>query len=359
MSITSPSSSNAPEVFSMISASISGLISISITLTVLFSPNMRKSHFNRLIMTVATCVFLGCVPYSFGYPSSDAFCFIQGIFSFVFFRMADFFTTAISFQMYCLCTCGKLYLREYYIHLICWIVSIILTVIPLSASVTYGSVTPDSNGDQDSCYCGLDLSNQTPTNGGMWLGITFAFPLLFNISLCTFFCLRITTFLYRARLTVNHKVMSMVRCLSLYPLALIISWLPVCIMSMYSTSTNDFSNVVMFTAFKYGNALGSLHGLYLGIIFYTTSRDAQVYWSRILPCNICDPKPNTVIGAGKHFDLILPEISDLDLYSCGLLLSSPLSSLEFSVDKSFSSRRVSSTVEMSSGGTLAPLPEDI
>lgn len=336
MSVSSPSGSNAAEIFSMCCAGTTAILSFSIILAGLKFPTLRRSHFFRIILAVATCDFLACVPYSFGYPISNTFCFIQGIFAFTFFRSAAFFTTALSYQIYSLCMFGKLHLREYHIHIIIWTCSLILTLLPFSDTVTYGN--PKTLGES---YCGITSTNNDHKKDAVWLGITLLLPALLNIILCAVFCTRISIFFMGLKIFVNPKIISMIKTLTFYPLALIITWLPVSCVGFYNAVANSALSEFSLDFFRYTNAIGSLYGTLLSIIFYSSSPNVRSKWYKFLCCYKKSALSNINTDIGK-------EISDFELYTAGILLSSPLSSLSFL--SGLSSEDGGSTLTLSSTG---------
>jgi hypothetical protein len=144
-----------------------------VLIALIFLPKLRLRLFPRMVAYICICDFIGSVASSFGYPRNDSLlCPVQAFFLACFYkglrthqnlencftkytRMKGswLWTTMLSHQLYSVIMFGKYGLREDYMHYICWSLSIMTTLTPL----TFSDFGRDDDSGEAHSWCFLSI----------------------------------------------------------------------------------------------------------------------------------------------------------------------------------------------------------
>ena len=128
------SQSLAMQVMSGLSAAASGLI----VLSYMIFPKMRGKIYFEIQVYVAISNVLTSLGSAVGVVPTGSFaCWFQGIVTNVFTLTSLTWTIVISFLLYWIIQRGKQFSLDYRIHLLCWLLPVLVTVLPMT-NATYG-----------------------------------------------------------------------------------------------------------------------------------------------------------------------------------------------------------------------------
>lgn len=320
--------SNPFEIINMLCASMSALASMLVLVTALVFPKMLRSHFFRLIFYISICEFCSSFVNIFGYPKkSNNFCAAQAFIAFFFFRASWFFTVALSHQLCNLALFGILTLKEYHIHAIAWSLTIILALLPLSDHITYG-INDENAGHY---WCGLRSND--PSNYELWIAICVSIPLIISISLISIMIIRILIHFRWRNILMNNKVRTMVRTLILYPIGMMVIWIPVCIFETINGAIYPNQYMYMEQLTGLVNSVGSLYGFVLSILFFTSSREARSRWRHL----VCRNSLYNMSYLAVDVVVIDDELLDVELFLSESLIQTNTSSSSRTSSSSLSS----------------------
>ena len=261
--------------FAVICAGLSCVSSLSIILTSCIFHSMRRKIFMRIITIISVCDFIGCLSLTFGYPSAGSLlCSIQGAVAICFLRASILWTLCLCWQLYCLVLYNKLLLYEHQMHAICWSITVMLELLPLSTN-SYGS--DDEVNEELMCYI------KGPSYyASLWICICFTTPLVVCIFFMICCCVRLSSYYSTSSSnssnTPTDRIKSVVSVLKYYPIIMIVCWLPNAVLcstanllvTNYSPFTLDSINVTI--------GIGSLYGFFLTILFFSNSKEARERW---------------------------------------------------------------------------------
>ena len=285
------------EIFTIVLASISALFPLSVVIILVqrYNTIVRGRSLIHYVLMIAIADTMTAVFRAFGYPppGSDA-CSIQGFCFTYFARMSWFFTDVLIFQLFYVVVFKSYFLDKRYMHAIVFTLNMVLALTPLSAGLTYG---------QDDDDQGIPLSVCTFRNGKSvdddailphWLEYTFIIELyasfVFIIILTGIVVVYSLTIKYTksSSVYINERIKDSWKVIILYPLAMMIAWVPGVAYDFYFISyASDHSgtsppngNVIA----NYLQAINVLYGPFLSIIFYTKTLDARRAWMYNLKC---------------------------------------------------------------------------
>eukprot|EP01038_Epipyxis_sp_PR26KG_P013793 gene13793-18501_t len=123
--------------FSIVAAIFSGFVVLSgLLFNVMLSPTRPFSH---IIFFISLCDMIASIGNSFGFPQYNSYlCIMQSLLTIFFFPASWLWTAALVYQIYCMVVYKRLWLKLYMIHIICWSLSLILLLAPLSTNI-YGT----------------------------------------------------------------------------------------------------------------------------------------------------------------------------------------------------------------------------
>eukprot|EP01038_Epipyxis_sp_PR26KG_P006874 gene6874-9415_t len=283
---------------SVVSTVMSGLVVLS---GVLFSFMLSSTRpFSHIIFFISFCDMVASIGNLFGFPNNGSFlCTLQGIILQFFFPASWFFTAALVYQIYCMVIYHKLWLNLYAIHGICWTLSLIITLLPLSTN-NYGNVT-EFNKDSPCHYSG---PNNESAN--QWFNITYAYlPII--IILFMFICGSLLL-LNQTSIKSNgiaRKQKMIIQTSMFYPLGLIITWFPLGIYSIITTLANETFSLAIGNAFT---LLTTSFGILIGLIFFCNSPRARLHWKNLLFGNYIKYIENDDVVFDDEEDILCDEL---------------------------------------------------
>lgn len=295
------------EILSVSCACLSAFSSSLVVLTGTMFPSMMRSHFMRLIVMISALDFIGSFFNSFGFPTSNnQFCITQGFFGIFCFRGSLFYACSLNFELYSLAVYGKLFVKEYQIHALCFVINTFLQFIPYSTSTAYG---------QDDyavglIWCAFSGGTDDTFSENMWVLLVWMIPVL----ACTIFELLIFIRIKIHFSNMNNtpgsqKLISVVNTLILYPLAIILTWIPNCIVVFLAYFT-DTNGILTASVIGTSQAIGVLYGTAIAIVFFSNSHEARQRWYVML----CRSKSLNNNNNNQDQVIVLDDCFDAELY---------------------------------------------
>jgi hypothetical protein len=179
-------------------------------------------------------------------------------------------------------------------HAIVFTLNMVLALTPLSAGLTYGQDDDDQGIPLTACYMSNGKSVDDDAIRNHWIEYTFFIELyasfVFIIILTGIVVVYSLTIKYTksSSVYINERIKDSWKVIILYPLAMMIAWVPGVAYSFYFDSyASDHSgsyppngNVIA----NYLSAINVLYGPFLSIIFYTKTLDARRAWMYNLKC---------------------------------------------------------------------------
>lgn len=253
-----------PMTIGMITVGIlSCLSSFSVILTYFMFHDMRRKRFMQFIFYIALSDFFMNITSSFGFPANSSVCFVQGYFSFYFTLTGWLWTTALSYAVYCVIF-SRPVPTDTVFYLICWILPIICTSLPLSFA-TYGSLNPDYQ------WCGLVAIHNTPNgwlefcNFGLFWGLFYIF-----VSLMFVCGVRVYRKMQSERMKMSIAIQRMYDKVAFYPVIMLVTW----IISFCSVQFRIKDGLVVYA----GMMAGTLNGMCTAALFFSKSDEARLRW---------------------------------------------------------------------------------
>ncbi len=255
-------------VVSALSATFSGMV----VLTGLIFEQMRKRFFMQIIMFVSFGDFVVALSSCFGFPpNGSVLCTVQGFLITFFLRSSWFWTTMLSYQLHNVVVIGKFNMGHLAMHGTVWGLSLLFAVLPL-AMATYGR----SGTDTDVQICFLSTSNTE------WI---LAWSLLDFFVLCSLCTIIMLFFLFKIHMKVRQSTQvdalceSVFNTLYLYPIVLMVSWLPTTVINVvlsFVFSTQQDSILTVAACFA------NTYGIWLGVVFCVKSAESRQRWYQLL-----------------------------------------------------------------------------
>ncbi len=259
-------------------STISALCGASVVCTGLSFRKLRVRPFMEILVLISLCECLGCIATSLGYPANkSALCPIQSFFTVFFFKASWLWIVMLSFQLWYLSDHGKFGMSRAAMHCLCWGTSLITTLLPLS-EVHYGRV---DDGDDTNGWCFLDGLASQNQELLIWATITFAGLQLSCILLMIYFS--ISTYLKCS--DPDHlpspKMLLVFNTMYLYPLAMILTWLPNLVMAFLFNSASVSKSTSGNYVFNIFTVLATQNGTLTALIFFVKSKEARSYWKAL------------------------------------------------------------------------------
>lgn len=253
-------------------AIISCSLSFMVMLTFLLFKRMRTKMFMRIIFYVSMSDFIANSTVFSGVPSDYYLCFMQGILQQCFYPSSWLWTTMLMYLLYSLVLRGKITISSLRMVSICCGIPLLCALLPLTTD-TYES----SNNDDDWCWI------QPYNDGGfqrtmttVWQVLTFDCLIIICFVLMSGWGLRIYWKLKVDQIPTTPAVSAALESLVLYPLILIVCWLPNEVMLIFF-GRYPADNVYVVLA----NSLSILHGGFAALIFFYKSKECRVNWVKL------------------------------------------------------------------------------
>jgi len=192
--------------------------------------------------------------------------------------MSWFFTNVLIFQLFFVVVYKRYFLNKQKIHAIVFILNTALAVIPFGTQTTYG--LDDDGIPFGLCgYFGTMDSQWSDYGYNVEAVISFAFIIVFT-AIIIVFSLNAKNF-KSSNIYINERMIDSWKTVILYPIAMLISWIPSTVYSFYFQSyiiSNGGKPLNGRLVLSYLTALNVLYGPFLACIFYTKTLDARRAW---------------------------------------------------------------------------------
>jgi len=254
-------------------SAVSAAFSFSVVLTGLFWPGMMLSKcrpFSNILFFISLSDFLGSVANSFGFPPNGSkLCSAQSFFYLYFLPASWLWTLLLVYQLRTLILFKSLNLSLKWMHIICWTIPLIPTLLPLSTN-EYGQ--DDGLNEASPCVLGGNEKMKF-----LWIiasdtGLAFICFVLMAI-----WSAEIFKFCFLTEHTESfEKEISLFQSMRLYPLVLFITWVPsfvegvLAFASLLSTSYYTVITPVLVLETQYGTIVT--------IIYFSQSKAARMLW---------------------------------------------------------------------------------
>ena len=263
----------ALEVGIIVTGAVSLFCSSLVILTYFTFREMRQKRFMKFIFYISLSDLFLNVATVFGFPSNTNLCFAQGIIFNIFSMASWFWTTALSFAMYCVVS-NRVTISDLHVHLFCWIVPTFTTLVQLVGG-TYTTTTPRDT------WCTYRSFSSTST----------AVSLFFNFGLywCWFFAS--VLIMVACGISVHYQlyfnrsaefsdlIRKMYNKVVWYPVFMSLCW-------VIDLKNNEFGrgdpNIEAF----FGMFAGSCNGIITAIIFFLNSEEARSRWYNLMFPNV-------------------------------------------------------------------------
>ena len=251
---------------------VSCCFSLGVIFTILFFKSMQKGNFLPIILYMSISDVGLNLASALGFPNNGtAACWIQGLAQNYFALSGWFWTTILTYRVYCFVRYGRCRLKKRFMHLIAWGLPLFLTFIPLTTT-NYGN---DGGGRQTCVYSHRPGSAEWLVT--FWRYTTF-FGWLFICIILMFVWQLITYFKFR-HTQMKALVGRTYDKVYLYPIAMMTCWsLSFCSNALSLHSTVSLRPLNVF----FGISTGVLSAL----IFLVKSEEARRRWQAYFtpPC---------------------------------------------------------------------------
>ena len=249
-------------------SAISMFFSAIVITSGLLRPSMisPKRPFTHIIFAISLCDFLGSIGNVLGFPRNGSVaCTVQAFLYLFFFPASWFWTAALVYQLRCVAIHNKIWLRVRYLHMLCWTIPLILALAPLSTN-TYGQ----DDYLEGSSVCNVGGNSLKAYNWS--LGDTGSEFLLCFV-LMMFHVIEIGLFFRKNKELISDSKKSLFCATRLYPLGMLVAWLPFTIVEFYYSSGN-----YKWRAWELVQLLSTQYGTFLGLIYFVYSKQARDIW---------------------------------------------------------------------------------
>lgn len=291
---------NPAESSFVVTASLSNALTGIVVLTFLVFPSMRRNKiFMEIIACMASCNFLGTLPFSFTvYPrNGTALCYIEAFLYLYFYPVSWLYTLLLTYLLRGLAVHGRLLVSRAFLHSFCLGIPLVLTLLMLTTNI-YG-VEPQDQGKEICTYSG------NPYTGFVWHISSFYTLYLLCCALMLGFLLELRYLEHTGDSRVTSKTFQVAKqSLVWYPFAMFVSWIPRVIFILalgYHVSSpprGPFPDAL--------RCLRNLSGAFIAAIFFWKCPEARGLWLRLLV-------PSTAVKTNQNQHEESVEYTDDDL----------------------------------------------
>ena len=277
---------NNARIFTIVVGSISALFPLSVVFILIqrYRTLVTGKSLVHYILMIAIADTMTAIAIAFGFPSfGSTACTMQG-FCFIFFsRMSWFYTDVLIFQLFYVVVNKSYFLNKRYMHMIVFTLNIVLSLIPFSTGASYGE--DDEKGLPSSELCGLRAVQWVKYAFIIWLYISFILIIILTIMIIVYslkFNNKTSSNVY-----INERIKDSWKIIILYPLAMMITWVPGMAYGFYYFSYRGKHNESPpggTLKLDYLAAFNAFYGPLLSLIFYTKTVDARRAWMHNLRC---------------------------------------------------------------------------
>jgi hypothetical protein len=257
----------------------------------------------QIVMLIAFSDSIASVFSALGFPPNHTVeCSVQSFFFAFFYKASWMWILMLCHQMYHYLTTAKFGLNKYQMHSVCWIIPLMTTLLPLSEE-SYG--TDDEQVGEGWCFLTNGKSHSETTT--IWTFLSFDLVLCLSLGWIMYYVTRIS--LKYSSIT-NPKVSSIVHTLYLYPLSMLLAWLPnlvyfTFIQPFCAQSSNLYANTVILI-------LSTQNGTFTAAIFFLVSNEARSRWSYVFKrLRACDAETRPP-QSGDTIQVIYLQDNDVD-----------------------------------------------
>lgn len=259
-------------------AALSIFASLLVLATMVAFREMRGKLFMRIIAYISLSDLLGNFPYLLPYrPHHGPWCVMQGLLNITFYPMSWLWTLALAYLLYYLATQNKFPPQReiQYISATCWGLPVFLTALSVSCT-QYGYST---FGKYSYEVCIFRRSEAAVIYHGIfYYGLLLLSWILMILMKRRLVKLEVDTTAANGSLPPSYQVAK--TSLSLYPPALIICWLPHCILFFVGFVVSDHSRGHSGLYFL-SDVLKLFHGVVTAAIFFYKSPEARRLWWKL------------------------------------------------------------------------------
>ena len=267
-------SGGAADLIAFIGTVVSCVSSFFVLISFSLFPRLWNRLFMQIVLYISLSDFIANACLFSGGPSNDYLCFFQGFFQQFFYPASWLWTTLLMYLLYCLVRYGKIVLKRHYMHLICWGLPLLFTLLPLTTE-TY------SNGPEHVGLCWIETrssNNSSIQLTVVWRLLTWELPIFF----CSFLMLSWALLIYRMLLMENipcpKAVQTALKALFAYPLFLMICWLPIAISNNICENCLAPGSIMETMLFM----LTVQQGTFTAIAFFYNSLEVRRHWYTLL-----------------------------------------------------------------------------
>lgn len=278
----------AIQIASIISVVLSGLVALTLTLF----QNLRKKLYMQIIALISLSDLIGNIAYTttFRPENGNWWCSAQGFFNLYFYPASWMWTTVLMYFLYSLAVSGRMAIREATLHLFCWGLPLLVSLLYLTTN-TYGRSS--STESYEVCIIsGNPLSSEIwhlTTYYGLWvICIGYMIGMYWRIR-----------YLKSADLIEYIPPFNFaMEALQLYPLAMVLCWFPHFLATLFAY----FGKFDGFGKFYFASDIIKIsHGTITALIFFYKSKEARNRWKICLAMYACCYNP-LVAGSSKEVE---------------------------------------------------------
>lgn len=272
-------------IVTIVIGSIAILFPLSVVFILLqrYNSLVKGKSLIHYILMIAIADTLTALSYTMGYPKSGILCELQSFMTIFFPRMSWFFTNALVIQLFSVVVFAKHFLNLKYMHVIVWSLNVLLQILPVTTGTSYGT-------DDDYIPLAICLYSKgigTIQDRNRWNRYAFDIPLFISFAIIIILSTIIVLYSLRLKNIKSSNVYLIQRIqhswsiVILYPLAMLVSWVPFSVWSFYSYYLQEIEKEMpkhYYLIFDYLNALTAMYGILLALIFYTKTSDAKQAW---------------------------------------------------------------------------------
>jgi disulfide bond formation protein DsbB len=271
-----------PSVFSLFGTAL-------VIITFVIFERLRKLRYAEIVFYIAINDFIASIGTVMGTYHNSIECWYQGLATNFNYLVAIFWTNVIAYQLYAIVVknqeCIK-DMRRY--HMVCWLVPLVVTLLPLTTN-TYGEA------DDNSGWCFIAERPDSPSYGVLlWVILSFYLWVWLSILFITVVLLRTGYHLYELN-PVPPPVYNVYYKLGLYPLVLILCWLPASLDDTLAAVFGGYSFPGSIVLNVCANVLPPLQGFLLSVIFFSSNKAVRLLWINL----ICGGKSASLKIAGQ------------------------------------------------------------
>lgn len=274
-------SAESLSLFLIVLGSIAAFASFTVVLTVLIFPSMiKRKLFVHTIVLISLSDFCANFVLAWGFPTSKLSCEWQAILLNFCLRSSWCWTVFLSLNLHSIVMNGRPLLSLKQMHALAWSINVLLEVLPLTTQAHYGE--DDHRDGNTICYI-ANGNNRSASRA--WEMVTFSLPLI--VSMCIlFFCnIRICCKYRDQDARVLNKfptINSVVGMLWLYPVCMIVTWLPHLVISLLFNGGLELPPMAVDPGLLVTFGWGSLYGVCLAAIFFIKGSEARRRWHDLL-----------------------------------------------------------------------------